>query len=251
MGLAVATQLAATDTWDIAILDLNGEAGEAAASSLKSTSFIRTDVNDYASLSSAFHHTFTSRGHRLDFVFANAGIAERDSFYDTGSPDVSPPPPPDLLPIDIDLKSVVHTTWLAQHYFRLNQHRKGGDLIMTASVGGLYALPSFPLYAAAKHGVVGLMRSIAPPFYQIDGIRVNAICPGTVRTNLLSKESWDRMGTEFTPIERIVEAVEMLLGDGGLWGKAVEVSGENGRWFRDQPEYMDPAMKKLLGGDVR
>lgn len=153
-----------------------------------------------------------------------------------------------MLPIDIDLKSVVHTTWLAQHYFRLNQHRKGGVLTMTASVGGLYALPLFPLYAAAKHGVLGLMRSIAKPFYDNDGIRVNAICPGTVRTNLVSNESWGKMKTGFTPIERIVEAVVMLLEDEALWGKALEVSGEKGRWFREQPEFMDPEMMKLCAG---
>jgi NAD(P)-dependent dehydrogenase (short-subunit alcohol dehydrogenase family) len=248
IGLGVATRLAATNAWDIIILDLNQVAGEVAAVSLKSTTFICTDVNDYTSLSFAFHKTFTSHGSQLDFVFANAGIAEKDSFYSTGSSNASsPPPPPNMLPIDIDLKSVVHTTWLAQHYIRLNQHRKGGVLTMTASAGGLYALPLFPLYAAAKHGVLGLMRSIAKPFYENDGIRVNAICPGKVRTNLFSNEAWDKMGTDFTPTERIVEAVMMLLGDEGLWGKAVEVSGENGRWFREQPEYMDPKMRKLLG----
>jgi hypothetical protein len=43
---------------------------------------------------------------------------------------------------------------------------------MTASVGGLYALPLFPLYAAAKHGALGLMRSITKPFFEMMGLEL-------------------------------------------------------------------------------
>jgi NAD(P)-dependent dehydrogenase (short-subunit alcohol dehydrogenase family) len=124
IGLAFATHLAAKGGWNITIFDLNPEAGEAAASSLQGTTFIQCDVNSSSSLAAAFHQTFTSHGNQLDFVFANAGITEKDSFYaiypTQGSSDASPPPPPNMLPIGIDLKSVVSTTWLAQHYFRLN-----------------------------------------------------------------------------------------------------------------------------------
>jgi NAD(P)-dependent dehydrogenase (short-subunit alcohol dehydrogenase family) len=104
IGLAVATHLATTGTWSITILDLNQPAGEAAVASLQSTTFIHTDVNDYASFSSAFHRTFMSHDNQLDFVFANAGIAEKDSFYThpLSSPNntdpTSPPPPPNMLP---------------------------------------------------------------------------------------------------------------------------------------------------------
>jgi hypothetical protein len=55
------------------------------------------------------------------------------------------------------------------------------------------------------------------------------------------------MSAEFTPIKQIVKATIILLGNKGLWGRAVEVSGKNGRWFREQPEHMDPKMRKLLG----
>jgi NAD(P)-dependent dehydrogenase (short-subunit alcohol dehydrogenase family) len=244
MGLAVATNLASNGNWNITILDLNPSAGAAAASSLKSTIFIRTDVNDYTSLASAFQKTFQSH-HRLDFVFANAGVVERGSLYAPHPTSDTPPPPPDMLSIDIDLKSVVTTTWLAQHYFRLNPApQKGGCLIMTSSVGRLYGIPLFPLYCAAKHGVIGLMRSIATPFFQNDKISVNAICPGTVRTNLLRQEQWDAMEATFVPIEKVVAAVEMLLDEGeGLYGKAVELVGEVW-YFREQVEFKD-------GGDLK
>lgn len=254
MGLAVATKLAATGTWNIVILDRNEEAGKAAASSLKSTTFIPTDVSDYTSLSRAFHQSFTTHNQQLDFVFANAGIVESANFYDTGSAQAtgagespfSPPPPPSLLTIDINLKSVVTTTWLAEHYFRLNTHHGGENLIMTASVNSLYALPRSPIYAAAKHGVLGFMRSIAKYMFQKDGIRVNAICPGAVRTNLLPQQFWDQSTAQFTPIERIVDAVDLILADEGMWGQTLEVSGPTGLWFRKQVEYADPEIKNLL-----
>jgi len=83
---------------------------------------------------------------------------------------------------------------------------------MTASVGGLYPAPQYLLYSGAKHGVVGFMRSIAARLHQKDRIRVNAICPGTVATNLLLKEQWDAYPQDsFVPIEKVVDVVEMLL----------------------------------------
>lgn len=91
---------------------------------------------------------------RLDFVFANAGIIERWNFYQKNEGE-GPPPEPDQLSIDIDLKSVVSTTYLAQHYFRLSKESYGNGtqaLVMTSSCGGLYPSPFCPMYTAAKHG---------------------------------------------------------------------------------------------------
>ena len=61
---------------------------------------------------------------------------------------------------------------------------------MTASCGGIYPSYYSPTYSAVKHGVVGFMRSIAKHFWLNDKIRVNAICPGVVKTNLLAAKEW-------------------------------------------------------------
>jgi NAD(P)-dependent dehydrogenase (short-subunit alcohol dehydrogenase family) len=273
MGLAVAKALANRGGWHLHLLDLNAERGEQAAKDVPKSTFHKTNVTSYDSLANVFQSVFDTEG-RLDFVFANAGIVERFNFYDS-HPTGKPPPPPDQTVIDINLKSVIDTVWLAQHYFRQSTQSDNKNLVMTASVGGLYRCQVSPSYCAAKHGVVGLMRSIANHFYKHDGVRVNAICPGTVRTNLLDQTAWSTFSDDvFVPIQKIVSTVSMLI-DGSdvggkdiqdgkplgkavngagagekLNGKAVELSGTN-HYYRDQYDYCDPHMEKCMKATER
>lgn len=60
----------------------------------------------------------------------------------------------------------------------------GGAIVVTASAGGLTGVRSNPAYAASKHGVVGLVRSLAPTLAE-RGVRINALCPGGVRTPMV------------------------------------------------------------------
>lgn len=77
---------------------------------------------------------------------------------------------------------------------------------MAASCGGLYSSYYSPIYAATKHGVIGLMRSIAQYFWFQNKIRVNAICPSLVRANLLdAKERANFPEEYFMPVEKIVD----------------------------------------------
>ena len=154
MGLAVANALSLREDWEIHILDINSERGAHTARELPRTMFHHANVTKYSDLAAAFQDTFQQHS-KLDFVFANAGVIERTNFYSTPqagtSRDVCPPPEPDLLSIDADLKGVIFTAYLAQHYFHHSSHSgRDSSLVMTASCGGLY--PSFysPLYSAAK-----------------------------------------------------------------------------------------------------
>jgi NAD(P)-dependent dehydrogenase (short-subunit alcohol dehydrogenase family) len=61
--------------------------------------------------------------------------------------------------------------------------RGAGSIVNVASVAGLVGFPSLPAYVAAKHGVVGLTRAAALD-HSADGVRINAICPGGIRTAL-------------------------------------------------------------------
>lgn len=157
MGLAVAQTLASRQDWNVHILDLNAQRGQKVAQSSPNITFHKVDITDYASLSSAFKTVFLSRPEapRIDFVFANAGVIESRDFYAAFSkqnvPDAEPPPEPNMLSIDVDMKGVVTTSYLALHYFRRSIHAgKGANLIITASCGGFYPSYYSPMYTAAK-----------------------------------------------------------------------------------------------------
>ncbi|ORY69020.1 uncharacterized protein BCR38DRAFT_326381, partial [Pseudomassariella vexata] len=235
MGLAVAKALSAKG-WEVNIFDLNAAAGELAVREEKNLKFTQVDVSSWGSLSGAFDAVFRTRG-KLDFVFANAGILQLQNFYERT--DTLPPKEPPQTSIDINLKAVINTSYLAQHYFRANRHANQDPvLIMTASIAGFYPQEFNPLYSASKAGVVNFLRSIGKPFYN-DGIRTYAICPGTARTNLLSSAAWDKFPEEYlTPISTIVSTVETLnaggpftdangrhIAKGSDYGLAVEVFG--------------------------
>ena len=161
-GLATATSLVKKGGWSVHLVDMNEERGKEAAASLGPEAyFYKTNVTSYAELSKTFDDIFKAAG-RLDFVFANAGVVERWNFYEVQ--DVTPPPEPDQLSVDVDLKSVVSTVYLAQHYFRLSKPSyKGGkqSLVMTASCGGLYSSPFSPMYTAVSIPITNMKKITA------------------------------------------------------------------------------------------
>ena len=71
--------------------------------------------------------------------------------------------------------------------------RGRGSIVATASVAGLTGVPNIPSYSAVKGGVIALTRQVAVDFAP-QGIRVNAICPGTVRTALVDAAPRERRG---------------------------------------------------------
>jgi NAD(P)-dependent dehydrogenase (short-subunit alcohol dehydrogenase family) len=81
--------------------------------------------------------------------------------------------------MDVMLKA---TYLFGKHVFPIMQEAGGGAMVNIASVHGMAAFPAYPVYAAAKAGLINLTRQMS-----IDGgphnIRVNAICPGWIRTS--------------------------------------------------------------------
>ncbi|PVH77660.1 NAD(P)-binding protein [Cadophora sp. DSE1049] len=245
MGLAVATSLS-QQGWAVAIADLNVEAGEKAAKDLSGT-FHRTDVQAFDSLSATFYAVFQKHG-QINFVFANAGVPERKNFYARTDGISGPPTGLDFI-IDIDLKSVINTCYIAQHYFRKSPKSNKGCIICTSSIAGIYPVRFCPIYTAAKHGVVGFARAICKHFYENDGIRVNVLCPGNVRTNLFEKKEWDQFDNEWIELSQIVKVVEMMLFDETQFGQVVEAAPQN-HYVIETPKYNDPNVKRTLEGPV-
>ncbi|KAH0831571.1 hypothetical protein AYO21_01775 [Fonsecaea monophora] len=251
IGLAVVEYLVNAD-WSVTIVDLNTTTGAQIAERFGDrVLFVRGNVAVYNDQVNAFALT-EERWGQVDFVFANAGIVDRLDFcrpakdFDRGAPQE-----PDSLVIDVDLKGVIWSSYLALHFFRKNP-QKGGKLVMTSSSAGLYSAPDVSLYSAAKYGVVGLARSLGQRLKD-DGepITINAICPGAVPTAIFSKELADALPSEvITPTSTIVEAIKYILQDATVTGQAIECSG---REFSARPvlPYLNEAAEFTSGGKYK
>ncbi len=136
------------------------------------------DVRDYDALKAAVDAGVEQLG-RLDIIVANAGIGNGGHTLDkTSEEDWT-----DM--IDVNLGGVWKTVKAGVPHILAAGH--GGSIILTSSVGGLKAYPHTGHYVAAKHGVVGLMRTFAVELGQ-HMIRVNSVHPTNVNTPLFMNE---------------------------------------------------------------
>ncbi|MGB8391226.1 mycofactocin-coupled SDR family oxidoreductase [Mycobacterium sp.] len=143
----------------------------------------QVDVRDYAALKAAVDNGVEELG-RLDVIVANAGIGttgvklhkmDEASWEET---------------LGVNLGGVWKTVKAGVPHLKAGG--RGGSIIITSSVGGLKAYPQVGHYIAAKHGVVGLMRTFAVEL-GADSIRVNTIHPTHVCSPLLMNEPTYRL----------------------------------------------------------
>ena len=143
----------------------------------------QVDVRDFGALKAAVDSGVEQLG-RLDVIVANAGIGNGGATLDkTSEADWQ-----DM--IDVNLSGVWKTVKAAVPH--LISGGNGGSIILTSSVGGLKAYPHTGHYIAAKHGVVGLMRTFAVELGQ-HFIRVNSVHPTNVNTPLFMNEGTMRL----------------------------------------------------------
>lgn len=141
------------------------------------------DVRDYDALRGAVDSGVEQLG-RLDIIVANAGIGNGGQTLDrTSETDWD-----DM--IDVNLSGVWKSVKSAVPH--MISQGTGGSIILTSSVGGLKPYAHTGHYIAAKHGVIGLMRTFAVELGQ-HSIRVNAVCPTNVNTPLFMNEGTMRL----------------------------------------------------------
>jgi (+)-trans-carveol dehydrogenase len=134
----------------------------------------QADVRDYEAVKSAVDRGVGELG-RLDIVSANAGVLSLGKSHELSEQTWR-----DM--IDINLTGVWHTVKaVTQPMIDLGN---GGSIIITSSTAGVKGLANAAHYTAAKHGVVGLMRSLVNELSQY-GIRVNTVHPTQVNTPLI------------------------------------------------------------------
>ena len=163
------------------------------------------DVTEAGAVQALIADTLAAYG-RLDCAFNNAGIAgyqvaaagQRTAEWSDAAFDRM---------IAVNLKGV----WLCMKHEILHMLAHGGGAIVnTGSIAGLVGLPTSSAYVAAKHGVLGLTKTAAIE-YAPDKIRVNAVCPGYIRT-AMTEEVMARRGNAIlarVPFRRMGEAEEI------------------------------------------
>jgi NAD(P)-dependent dehydrogenase (short-subunit alcohol dehydrogenase family) len=188
--------------------------------------FVRTDVTRPDEVEAMVDKTIARWGH-LDCALNNAGTTGASA------------PTADHTLDDWNRAIALNLTgvFLCLKYEIPAMLERGGTIVNMASGAGLVGFPGLPAYVASKHGVVGLTRAAALE-YASQGIRVNAICPGSTRTPMLEgfmggDPQVERMMTRAVPLgrlgrpEEIAEAVVWLCSDAASFvvGHALAVDG--------------------------
>ncbi|KIV91480.1 hypothetical protein PV10_06015 [Exophiala mesophila] len=186
-------------------------------------------------------------------VYANAGVSDRTDLIEPAEElENGAPPRPDTFVVDVCLLGVIYASYLALHFFRKNT-TQGGKLVMTSSIAGIYSAPGVSVYAAAKHGVIGLTRSLAYRLQQRGdtNISVNAICPALVVTGLVNPDLAKRVPKEYiTPAATIVKAIERFIDDPSITGQVAECSGEE-IFYRDGHAFSNEGSKWVMTGGLK
>ena len=224
-GRAVAKRLAEAGC-SVLIADLNAEAGERVAEEI-GASFVAADISELEQ-NLALVAAAEERHGGLDYAFLNAGIPTGCGVGD-----------------DFDVKlyrramgaNIDGVVFGVHAVLPAINRAGGGAIVATSSLAGLGGVPLDPLYAANKHAVVGLVRSLGPGL-RAERIRINAICPGFADTAIIAdfKSELEAQGTPIIPAERVAEIVtELFAGpqSGECW--FVQPGREGAFEFRNLP----------------
>jgi (+)-trans-carveol dehydrogenase len=203
----------------------------------------RADVRDYDAVKQAVDDGVAELG-RLDIVCANAGIVSQ-------SPSHEMPEDQWQAMIDVNLTGVWHTCKAAIPHIKAGG--VGGSIVLTSSAAGLKAWPNISHYVTAKHGVVGLMRTLALELAR-DSIRVNCVLPGNVDTPMLHTEGNyrsflpDSVGVptraEFEEVSRTLFALPIP------WVEPVDVSNAVLFLASDEARYITGVPLPIDGGTL-
>ena len=231
IGRACAERLA-RDGADVALWDIEDAAGEASAIEIGGlqgagrTAFFHCDVGYKANVDTSFQAVIDYFG-KVDILVSNAGIMRRADFLDLSEDDFD-----DV--IRTNLKSVFLCGQVAARH--MAKRGEGGAIVNMSSTSVVMTMPTLSPYAASKGGISSLTRamslSLAP-----HGIRVNAVGPGTIITEL----NRDNLLADPTTRERILSRTPLgRFGTGNDVASVVAfLASEDAAYVTGQTIYID------------
>jgi NAD(P)-dependent dehydrogenase (short-subunit alcohol dehydrogenase family) len=232
-GIGRATALTfAREGAKVVVADVVVEGGEDTVRQIKAAGgeamFLKTDVARAAEVEAMVTAAMATYG-RLDCAFNNAGVeGVLQTTVEYGEEHWD-------RVLAINLKGV----WWCMKYEIAQMLKQGsGAIVNTASAAGLVGFPHLSAYVASKHGVVGLTKTAALEYAKA-GIRVNAVCPGGIRTPMLERafkmmEGFAEAAVATEPVGRlgqpgeIAEAVVWLCSDAASFVTGVPMAVDGG-----------------------
>jgi NAD(P)-dependent dehydrogenase (short-subunit alcohol dehydrogenase family) len=157
------------------------------------------DVSDLESIARAFASVVEKFGHSPDILVNNAGIAESAPLTKTGN---------ELWARHLAI-NLTGTFYCTRAALPAMLERGWGRIINVASIAGKIGAPYIAAYAASKHGVLGLTRSVALEV-AAKGITVNAICPGYVDTEMTTRGIQNITAKTGQPAAEALEAIKRM-----------------------------------------
>jgi len=229
----------------VAVLDRSREAGESVVAALGSAAalFVELDVRDPAAVDAAMRHVASETG-RIDILVNCAGVREIRDVFELSTEEWDHV-------IAINLSG---TFYCCQAAARLMRDGGGGSIVNLSSVAGLTGVAHRAAYSAAKHGIIGLTRSLAPDLAQA-GIRVNAICPGLIRTPMTEQyfedDTFERALALTVPLQRhgttsdVAQAALYLVSDMASYVTGVALPVDGG-FLAEKSMVYDPGSSSFM-----
>jgi len=229
IGRAMALALAKEGARAVVIGDLDESGGRETAELVRQagsrSSFVHTDVTAAGEIERLLDEAQTQFS-RLDILCNNAGIGETPGglFDEDGDPEAF------ARVVQINLTAVIRGTRLG--VLRMRELGRGGVIVNTASMGGLRPMPTSPVYAATKAGVVNFSRSLGYLLEEAN-VRVNAICPSFVDTPLVWRAGPERVAMMSANLgllqpELIADGMIQLVHDDTRAGAVMRVTSQRG-----------------------
>jgi NAD(P)-dependent dehydrogenase (short-subunit alcohol dehydrogenase family) len=195
----------------VVIADVADERGAALAQELGAT-FIHCDVGDKAQVDAAVAHCLRTHG-RIDVLVNNAGIFRAAEFLDVTEADYDAVLRVNLKGSFLMGQAVAREMAKAPARRGAGEHESRGAIVNMSSVNAVLTIPTISTYNLSKGGINQLTRVMALSLAD-QGIRVNAVAPGTIATELAAKavltsEESRRRIMSRTPMKRLGEPAEV------------------------------------------